>query len=283
MTGNKTTQLRGGLGIFTSRVPWVWPGGMFIRNGLNSSLYGSFLQPDFADPFYARPQEWRDNLFNSNSPSGDVDLFVENFKYPQVFRTNIAVDQALPLGLVGSAEFMYTKTLNNIDVKNVNLKPAVGNLEGADNRPVFNVGDEIDDRYSFISLVGNTNQGYTWNTTLKLEKPVIQGFEEVWPTPLPGPSRFLTVGALSTRPTGETLPALTDATTRYWAALPSTWAPRIVGALSYRQSTLASWLRPYHCSTADSRECLIRTCTEAVMHWSTRQSGLRAFSDLCAR
>ncbi len=183
VTGDKTTQLRGGLGIFTSRVPWVWPGGMFIRNGLNSSLYGSFLKPfsvdpvsPFADPFYATPQEWRDNLFNSNSPSGDVDLFTENFKYPQVFRTNIAVDQALPFGLVGTAEFMYTKTLNNIDVKNVNLKPSVGSLEGADNRPIFNVGDPIDGRYSFISLVGNTNQGYTWNTTLKLEKPMVRGF-----------------------------------------------------------------------------------------------------------
>ena len=174
--GDKTTQLRGGLGIFTSRVPWVWPGGMFIRNGLNSSLYGSFLQPDFADPFYATPQEWRDNLFNANTPSGDVDLFVEDFKYPQVFRTNIAVDQALPFGLVGSAEFMFTKTLNNIDIKNVNLRPAVGNLEGPDNRPVFDLSNEIDDRYSFVSLVGNTNQGYTWNTTLKLEKPAVNGF-----------------------------------------------------------------------------------------------------------
>ena len=60
---------------------------------------------------------------------------LKDFKYPQVFRTNLAVDQALPFGLVGTAEFMYTKTLNNIDVKNVNLRPAVGNLEGADDRP----------------------------------------------------------------------------------------------------------------------------------------------------
>ena len=180
--GDKTTQLRGGLGIFTSRVPWVWPGGMFIRNGLNSSLYGSFLRtPDvdpetpFADPFYATPEEWRENLYNGFSPSGDVDLFVEDFKYPQVFRTNVAVDQALPFGLVGTAEFMYTKTLNNIDVKNANLRPAVGTLEGADNRPIFDVGDEIDPTYSFISLVDNTNEGYTWNTTLKVERPMTEG------------------------------------------------------------------------------------------------------------
>nr|WKN39396.1 TonB-dependent receptor [Tunicatimonas sp. TK19036] len=176
VTGDKSTQLRGGLGIFTSRVPWVWPGGMFIRNGVNSSLYGSFLQPDFADPFYATPQEWQQNLFNGNSPSGDVDLFVEDFKYPQVFRTNIAVDQVLPWGLVGSAEFMYTKTLNNIDVKNVNLRPAVGELEGPDDRPTFNISDPIDSRYSFISLIDNTSEGYTWNTTFKLEKPMDRGF-----------------------------------------------------------------------------------------------------------
>ncbi len=93
-----------------------------------------------------------------------------------MFRTNIAVDQVLPFGLVGSAEFMYTKTLNNIDVKNVNLRPAVGELEGPDNRPTFNVDDPIDSRYSFISLVDNTNEGYTWNATFKLEKPMSRGF-----------------------------------------------------------------------------------------------------------
>ena len=170
VTGNKTTQVRGGLGIFTSRVPWVWPGGMFIRNGLNSTVSAGVF------PFYATPAEWRDNLTNTAAgPSGDVDLFVEDFRYPQVFRTNIAVDQALPFGLVGTAEFMYTKTLNNIDVKNVNLRPAVGNLEGADDRPVFNVNNPIDDRYSFISLVDNTNEGYTWNATLKVERPVVDG------------------------------------------------------------------------------------------------------------
>ena len=172
VTGTKSTQLRGGLGIFTSRVPWVWPGGMFIRNGLNSSFVGAF------GPFYATPDEWRDNLANTSAgPSGDVDLFVEDFKYPQVFRTNIAVDQALPWGLLASAEFMYTKTLNNISVQNVNLRPSFsGQLEGTpDNRQIF-TGESIDPTYAFISLVDNTNEGYTWNATVQLQKPATNGF-----------------------------------------------------------------------------------------------------------
>ena len=168
--GTKTTQIRGGLGIFTSRIPWVWPGGVFIRNGLTSSFAVGFntLQPT--------PNDWR-NLVNLTKPSGDVDLFTENFKYPQVFRTSLGIDQALPWGLVGSAELTYTKTVNNIDIKNVNLKPSVANLEGADNRPLFEQAQSelIDPTYQRITLVDNTNQGYTFNTTLQIQKPFENG------------------------------------------------------------------------------------------------------------
>ncbi len=173
VTGNRETQLRGGVGVFTSRVPWVWPGGMYIRNGLNSS----FFVRTFSDiPIYANPDQWRTQLFESASPSGDVDLFVEDFKYPQVFRASAAVDQQLPWGLVGSLELLYTKTLNNIDVKFVNLRPSTETLEGADNRPVFDKEDPVDPTYSNITLVDNTNDGYTWNITAQLNKQFSNGF-----------------------------------------------------------------------------------------------------------
>ena len=171
VTGNRETQLRGGVGVFTSRVPWVWPGGMYIRNGLNSSLFVSG-----GLPIYANPGQWQTNLFNSTSPSGDVDLFVEDFKYPQVFRASAAVDQQLPWGLVGSLEFLYTKTLNNIDVKSVNLRPSTQNLAGPDNRPIFNLGNPVDPTYTNVTLVDNTNQGYTWNITASLNKQFSNGF-----------------------------------------------------------------------------------------------------------
>ena len=171
VTGNKQTQLRGGVGVFTSRVPWVWPGGMYIRNGLNSSLFASG-----GLPIYGNPSQWQTNLFNATSPSGDVDLFVEDFKYPQVFRASAAVDQQLPWGLVGSLEFLYTKTLNNIDVKSVNLRPSTQNLAGPDNRPIFNLGNAVDPTYTNVTLVDNTNEGYTWNITAQLQKDFSNGF-----------------------------------------------------------------------------------------------------------
>jgi hypothetical protein len=34
LNGNRKTQFRGDLGIFTSRLPLVWPGGTYNNNGL---------------------------------------------------------------------------------------------------------------------------------------------------------------------------------------------------------------------------------------------------------
>ncbi|MEM6633847.1 MAG: TonB-dependent receptor [Bacteroidota bacterium] len=170
--GTQRTQVRGGAGIFTSRVPWVWPGGMYIRNGRNSAF-----TVDFGRPIFTNESQWGDSLFTSTSPTGDVDLFVEDFKYPQIARASIAVDQQLDFwGLIGSVEAIFTKTINNIDVKNVNVKPSTTRLSGADNRTIVDFGDPVDPTYTNITLVDNTNDGYTFNFTAQLIKPFENGF-----------------------------------------------------------------------------------------------------------
>jgi len=169
-TGEKETQIRGGLGIFTSRVPWVWPGGIFIRNGLNSAFSVGGGQPIFSDP-----NDWVANLASTTSPTGDVDLFTENFNYPQIFRSSLAVDQNLGEGLNATLEATYTKTINNIDVKNVNLKGPINTdlaVLAGDDRPLFDftASERVDPRYTNITLVDNTNKGYTFNLTAQLSK-----------------------------------------------------------------------------------------------------------------
>lgn len=169
VSGNKTTQLRGGLGVFTSRVPWVWPGGMFIRNGLNSAFNVGFGVGQ--QEILGTPSEWLANLTSDDSPTGDVDLFTENFKYPQIFRGSLAMDKRLPGGWDGTFEATYTKTLNNMDVKQINISPnSIGSLPGADNRPVIDFETKLDPTYTNITLVDNTSKGYTINFTAQLSK-----------------------------------------------------------------------------------------------------------------
>ncbi len=183
--GNKTTQLRGGAGIFTSRIPLVWFGGAYNNYGLN--IGGTRLNDRlvFIPEFDQQPVgvDGSDNLIfevdpNNPTPSGQIDLFAEDFRLPQVFKANIAVDQKLGFwGLIGTFEFLYTKYINYVYYQNLNLRAPEEGLTGTpDDRPIFNVFDEVDDTYTGIFLATNTNRGYGYNFAATITKPFSNGF-----------------------------------------------------------------------------------------------------------
>ncbi len=112
------------------------------------------------------------------SPSGDIDLFADDFKIPQVWKANLAVDQKLGFGgLIATVEGLFTKTINAVRYQNVNLRGSIGNLEGTpDNRPLFNRRDEVDDTYGRIILGSNTDLGHSYNVSVTVTKPIENGF-----------------------------------------------------------------------------------------------------------
>lgn len=168
LTGDRSSVLRGGLGIFTSRIPFVWPGAMFNNNGVT---LGGVDAGDLEGPIEFIPDIQRQYTNeNFSVPSGQVDLFTEDFRYPQVLRGNLAVDTELPGGILATFEGVYTKTLNNVLYTNVNSDPTVDfNWSGADNRAIY-TRDDIDERYSAIYVASNTNEGYTYTLTASLAK-----------------------------------------------------------------------------------------------------------------
>ncbi len=172
--GNNTTQVRGGLGVFTSRLPLVWPGGTYNNNGVTGGF--SFI---FGEPFEADVNEQTQVVEpGSGGNGGNVDLFAKNFKLPQVGKYNIAVDQKLPIwNLIASADFLYNDVLTDVYYENLNLGGPVGNYEGADNRPFYDRRAEIDDTYGRIILASNTNEGSSYNATFTLRKPLQNGFQ----------------------------------------------------------------------------------------------------------
>jgi carboxypeptidase family protein len=172
VTGEQTTQLRGGLGIFTSRVPLVWPGGAYNNNGLNQGFEfrGSWFTSTIFEPDVTKQEPGQIDP-NNPPPSGNIDLFASEFKIPQVVKANLAVDQKLPGGVIATFDAIYTKFINNIYYENVNLSPSYGNLDQPnDKRPLFDSGDKIDGNYGRISLASNTKKGYAYNFSLLLRK-----------------------------------------------------------------------------------------------------------------
>lgn len=183
VNGDKSTQVRGGLGMFTSRMPLVWPGGSYTNNGV--TVGGVFHRSSWGDPIIFRP-DWNDQYtytdFNEGAepvPSGQIDLFTENFKFPQILRASAAIDQKLPWGMVGTLEAIFTKTLNNVVYYNYNVDPTtyVQMEGGPDDRWINPDADLIDDRFSRIIVGDNTNEGYSYNITAQILKSFSSGFQ----------------------------------------------------------------------------------------------------------
>jgi len=193
--GDGLTQVRGGLGIFSSRVPFVWVANQFSNAGVSTGSVSIFSQDDFptgfdfvADPA-SQPQA---DFFGLPEGATEINVIDRDFKYPQVFRVNLAVDRQLPGGIVGTFEGIYTKTLNNVTFTNINrqvINRETIDADGttiiidpdttplvieADGRPLFD-NQRIDDRFTDIILLGNTNTGFTYNLSASFKKPFANG------------------------------------------------------------------------------------------------------------
>ena len=183
--GNQTTQLRGGTGLFTGRPPFVWISNQIGNNGV---LTG-FIQEDATTNFPFSPDP---TTFLPDDPSAFLPSTVQlastdpDFKFPQIWRTNIAVDQKLPWGLVATAEFIYNKNVNGILYIDGNREAATGTFPGPDNRPQFpgiglsgsalNNALRINDNVSDNTTLTNTSEGFSYSLTFQLEKTFDNGF-----------------------------------------------------------------------------------------------------------
>ena len=179
--GDKTFQIRGGTGIFTGRPAFVWISNQIGNNGV---LTG-FEQIDNTStrPFTTTPGQFIENA--STPTSFNIDITDEDFKFPQVWRTNIALDKKLPWGLVATLEFIYNKDVNGINYQNINEETATATFAGPDNRPRYpgsglsgsalNNAVRINDNVTGAVYLTNQNQGTAYTFTASLEKKFDKG------------------------------------------------------------------------------------------------------------
>lgn len=174
---DRKTLIRGGLGMFTGRVPFVWMTNLWNNTGVE--MKGTTITKNV--PSFA--QYGTDPVAAMNSATGTaskptINTADKNFKYPQVFRTSLAVEQRLVYGLKFTAEGIYSKTLNNVFFENLALTETskVYAVEGveASAAPYFSINSG--DYYSIINLK-NTNKGYTYSLSAKLEQSLKWGLD----------------------------------------------------------------------------------------------------------
>lgn len=148
--GDNTLKIRGGSGIFSGRIPFVWLG----NQASNAKMIPGYV-------------------FQINATS-------ENFHFPQAWKSDLAVDAFLGDGWKITAEGIFSKDLNAVVHRNYNMLPPTGTLSGADNRAIFSGFNEVNiyssspSAISFLDagaiVLDNTKKGYQYTLTGKVSK-----------------------------------------------------------------------------------------------------------------
>ena len=176
--GKGVTQIRGGIGYFMGRINASIFAGMFQENGLLTSysrLGTATPSMRFVSDPLAQPSFSQLTGLPETSARYQANLMDENRKFLQLLRSNFAVDQKLPGGIVATFEVLYSKLLNDNNFTNLNLGKPVGNLIGADNRGYYNTAVPIDNRFNEITYIGAQSDAHSFTTTFQLQKTFNNG------------------------------------------------------------------------------------------------------------
>lgn len=198
--GDRSMQLRGGTGIFLGRIPTVWIVAQSGNSGLLqiSENYNG-LAANAGHLFQVEPYRPATPPAAGTAISANLFAMDPDFKFPQTWKSSLAMDMKLPGGFIGSLELIYNKDLNIAIGQNYNLvDPQAMNINGngttdySDNRPMYPVNSP--DRYlnnlaaglavptgtagsapwSPIVL-GNAKNGWYGSVTARLDKQFSNG------------------------------------------------------------------------------------------------------------
>lgn len=175
VTGDRSTQIRGGTGIFTGRPAYVWISNQIGENGVLTGF--EQLENTTARPFHPNPDHYKPASVSGEPASSYGLAFTDpDFRFPQLWRSNIAVDQRLPFGLIGTGEFLYSQDVNGIYYINANLAEPNSRFSGVDDRPRWVGGNRINGNVTSAIVLKNQDQGSSWNISGTLERPFENGF-----------------------------------------------------------------------------------------------------------
>ena len=169
--------VRGGVGIFTGRVPYVWLSNNFSNTGIQQMVYSTFNTADITPIYNTNKAITADpslspTILAQNAQT--INVFKKDFKYSQQLRADVAVDYQDPIFDINwTVEGIYSKTLNDLIVKNYDVTATGETFAGkygisiGDNRPMFETSTVP---YSGIYILDNTSKGYSYNLSIKAEK-----------------------------------------------------------------------------------------------------------------
>lgn len=187
--GDMLTQIRGGIGLFTGRPPFVWLSNQYGNTGrelLGLNCTGANV-PEFTPD--NPPTTCADGTPATSSGVAVVNVFDEDFKFPQDLKVSLAVDRELPWGLRGSLEGLYTRAITQIALQDLNfMQVADAPAEpGIGDRPIYGTPidfsfeamapNRVDDAFGPVIQLTNLSKNYSYLISAELERQFINALD----------------------------------------------------------------------------------------------------------
>ena len=202
--GDRSLQLRGGTGIFTGKIPYVWIVAQSGDAGMLQVTETYSGQNNTPGPFNADIGAYRPPTPPAAGTvlPNPITVMAKDLKMPQTFKASLALDAKLPLGFVGSVEGIFNKDIHTVLFRNANLvDPKPLDVAGyPDNRmiypsantdkfinPILNgkavpngtviPGSGAQQPGAFnVIVLDNSSKGYYYSVTATLAKRFSNGF-----------------------------------------------------------------------------------------------------------
>ena len=173
-------QIRGGVGMFSGRTPYVWLSNQYGNTGIEFQRIGASNATANRIPFFpsATGQPTFVSGATGSSFTNEIDLIDPDYKYPTLLRGNLAYERKLSGNLVVGTEFVYTKNLQDVKYQNLNrdtqlVTAGVAQVQKIDGRPIYTRDTTA---LSDVIFLTNSSGGEAWSGLVELRRPFRGGW-----------------------------------------------------------------------------------------------------------
>ncbi len=161
-------QVRGGVGIFTGRTPYVWLSNQYSNTGIEFSRISSRLSRPVTGTNFIQFVPDPDNQPTDigSASTNEVDVTDPDFKFPTTARFTLGYDRELPWqNVTFTTELIYSEVLQDAVWQNLNIVDTGDDF--FDGRPLFGRSNSA---FRDIINMTNTTEGRQWNLLFKAQK-----------------------------------------------------------------------------------------------------------------
>ena len=184
--GDGRTFLRGGIGLFAGRPAYRWFDEVFVHTGLDAVEVScdSTHVPRFVTDADRQPGACAGD--GGVTPvAGPVDVFDPAFRFPRTMKVALGADHRLPWGLVGTVDLLFSKGVDQLDLRELNLAPSAAVTFGEANRPLYGAVAEdgllapvrLSPAFGRVVQVRNAHGDRAFSVTAQLQKHFAGGEE----------------------------------------------------------------------------------------------------------